>query len=360
VRANACTIFVLLFDLSTIRYTEITNWRVRMKYRYNFRTGITKIKTKTSIAFSTTALGITGLVMSFAIPLGAGAANSTIYNNVPNPTAGNYPSQPFEAQSASEFGGQVQFAGTARENPTVTVLMSSWGCQTGHWTSGDCSTAPGATFSEPVTLNIYNVGAGDSVGSLVATSTQTFNIPYRPSADNLNCTGANAGKWYSTTDNTCYNGYATPITFSLTGVSLPNNVIISVAYNTSDYGSNPYGRTTACASTAAGCGYDSLNVALTGVASTGSQPAPNDAYFNSHLGQFYCDGGTGGVDVFRLDAGCWTGFQPMIKVDAGYKMPTNKDQCKNDGWKAYGTTFKNQGDCVSFVATGGKNQPSKP
>jgi hypothetical protein len=38
--------------------------------------------------------------------------------------------------------------------------------------------------------------------------------------------------------------------------------------------------------------------------------------------------------------------------------PTNKDQCKNDGWKTFGTTFKNQGDCVSFVATGGKNQPS--
>jgi hypothetical protein len=35
--------------------------------------------------------------------------------------------------------------------------------------------------------------------------------------------------------------------------------------------------------------------------------------------------------------------------------PTSKDQCKNGGWKDFGTTFKNQGDCVSFVATGGKN-----
>ena len=37
-------------------------------------------------------------------------------------------------------------------------------------------------------------------------------------------------------------------------------------------------------------------------------------------------------------------------------MPTSKDQCKGDGWKSYGTTFKNQGDCVSYVATHGKNQ----
>jgi hypothetical protein len=39
--------------------------------------------------------------------------------------------------------------------------------------------------------------------------------------------------------------------------------------------------------------------------------------------------------------------------------PTSKDQCKDGGWKTFtNPSFKNQGDCVSFVATGGKNQPS--
>ena len=38
-------------------------------------------------------------------------------------------------------------------------------------------------------------------------------------------------------------------------------------------------------------------------------------------------------------------------------LPTAKDQCKNGGWRAFGV-FKNQGDCVSFVATNGKNQPA--
>jgi hypothetical protein len=38
-------------------------------------------------------------------------------------------------------------------------------------------------------------------------------------------------------------------------------------------------------------------------------------------------------------------------------LPTSKDQCKKNGWLNYGI-FKNQGDCVSFVATGGKNPPS--
>lgn len=39
--------------------------------------------------------------------------------------------------------------------------------------------------------------------------------------------------------------------------------------------------------------------------------------------------------------------------------PTDKDQCKKNGWKSFNNpSFKNQGDCVSYVATGGANQPN--
>jgi len=38
-------------------------------------------------------------------------------------------------------------------------------------------------------------------------------------------------------------------------------------------------------------------------------------------------------------------------------LPTTKEQCFKDGWKKFGV-FKNQGDCVSFVATKGKNPPA--
>jgi hypothetical protein len=41
---------------------------------------------------------------------------------------------------------------------------------------------------------------------------------------------------------------------------------------------------------------------------------------------------------------------------------TSADQCKGDGWKAVSSaddiTFKNQGDCVSYVVTKGKNKPA--
>jgi hypothetical protein len=40
-------------------------------------------------------------------------------------------------------------------------------------------------------------------------------------------------------------------------------------------------------------------------------------------------------------------------------VPVSKEQCKNGGWQyltdSNGKPFKNQGDCVSYVATGGKN-----
>jgi hypothetical protein len=39
--------------------------------------------------------------------------------------------------------------------------------------------------------------------------------------------------------------------------------------------------------------------------------------------------------------------------------PAAKDQCKHGGWRSFGV-FKNQGDCVSFVATGAKNPPAAP
>jgi hypothetical protein len=45
----------------------------------------------------------------------------------------------------------------------------------------------------------------------------------------------------------------------------------------------------------------------------------------------------------------------IVVTDAS-PLPTSKEQCKNGGWRTFGV-FKNQGDCVSFVATEGSNPP---
>jgi len=43
-----------------------------------------------------------------------------------------------------------------------------------------------------------------------------------------------------------------------------------------------------------------------------------------------------------------------LEVDC---LPNDVAECKDGGWRTF-EVFKNQGDCVSFVATNGKNQPS--
>ena len=53
-------------------------------------------------------------------------------------------------------------------------------------------------------------------------------------------------------------------------------------------------------------------------------------------------GGSGGFDL-------WITTRAQI-------FPTTKDECKNGGFERFGI-FKNQGDCVSYVATGGTNDP---
>ena len=109
-------------------------------------------------------------------------------------------------------------------------------------------------------------------------------------------------------------------TVSLGSLDLPDKAIISVAYNTTHYGYAPIGESAPCYGTSGGCGYDSLNVAVTDPASpspsVGSNPLPDDAYFNSSTGGQYCDGGSGGTGTFRLDSGCWTGYQPVFSVTA--------------------------------------------
>lgn len=284
---------------------------------------------------------------------------TVVYNNIASPQPPNVPSVGYEATSTSEFGGQIGLSGTIRSDPKVTVLMSSWACQAGSWTSG-CTTTPGATFTHLVTLNIYEVGSGGSVGDILATDTETFTMPYRPTSTPDLC-GGDSQKWYNTTTGQCKYGLAFPISFSFSGITLPNNVIIGVAYNTSNYGAFPLAPK-ACNTLPEGCPYDSLNVGIQTSLTVGSLPLPDDAYLNSSWAGAYCGGSTG---TFRLDVHddtqnppCnWTGYQPSFKVEASavaVAPPTNKDQCKKDGWMNFNNpSYKNQGACVSSVAVSG-------
>jgi hypothetical protein len=46
-----------------------------------------------------------------------------------------------------------------------------------------------------------------------------------------------------------------------------------------------------------------------------------------------------------------------ITVHDAVPFPTSKEQCRNGGWRNF-PGFKNEGDRIAFVATGGKNPPA--
>jgi hypothetical protein len=98
----------------------------------------------------------------------------------------------------------------------------------------------------------------------------------------------------------------------------------------------------------------------------GTTPNWGSAYSASHTyqTQFTGDSASFLINDTPVDSpwfqGWWGDNSGSLTVDV-YRVntnPTSATQCKNNGWKAYGV-FKNQGDCVSFVASGAQNLPAK-
>jgi hypothetical protein len=82
-------------------------------------------------------------------------------------------------------------------------------------------------------------------------------------------------------------------------------------------------------------------------------PCPGSFGLNQGSGNA---GAVSNADALYLSV---NGDKTTFDLERDEPMPTTKEQCKNGGWQSYGTTFKNQGDCISFVATQGKNEPGK-
>jgi hypothetical protein len=203
----------------------------------------------------------------------AGIKSSTIYNSTaPNGGPTNLPSYGPEAYSFKTIGDQINFAGTARTLSSATVTMSSWACQTGSWNS-NCITEAGATFSQEITLNIFDAATYTAgLSTPIATSTKTFEIPYRPSTspkclDLVSPDGAiRPDGWYSPSSKSCKNGLANDVTFNFSNVTLPDAVVYEISYDTNNYGPNPRHE--------AGP-YDSLNVAINPTPSVGTSTDPH-------------------------------------------------------------------------------------
>ena len=268
---------------------------------------------------------------------GDGQKSGVIYNSLLTPLPGNLPSQPFEAQAVSEFGNAVNFSsGASHAIIKVVVTMSSWGCATGSWYLNTCNTPEDSSFSLPITLNVYGPSTdGTNPGAKIASVTNTFKIDYRPSASPM-CTGPDAGKWYDKSSKTCFNGLAQNITFDVKNVKVGSSAIFGIAYNTTDYGYAPIGHRAACFSTPQGCGYDSLNVALTQDptdVTVGTSVVPGKLWLASTSAGTYADNGAAGLGAFRIDspnvAAWWAVNAPYTA--APWYVPAIKVSASNAG-----------------------------
>lgn len=224
-----------------------------------------------------------------------------IYNSILSPLPPSSPSLGYQATSTDQFGNMIQFAGTARDLNLVEVVMTNWAYESKYQPVG---TSEG--FNHNLTFNIYDVGSGNTVGALLATETVNAFIPWRPEPS-TGCTG-NA---YSM-DGNCYNGSNSIVTFAFSGVTLPDQVIYGLSYNTQTHGDNPIG--------AAGP-YNSLNFGLaTVVPNVGVDPVAGTLYWDTSHGPFYADNGAGGIDIFRADAD-WGSYTPQARFNATSEVP---------------------------------------
>ncbi|MCU1392875.1 MAG: N-acetylmuramoyl-L-alanine amidase [Ilumatobacteraceae bacterium] len=312
-----------------------------------------------------------GLALALAVPVisatsavSVGAAPNdpvVVYDSIGATTRGNTPSTGFEATSTSELGDAVRLAPGPRALTSVTVDMSSWACQTG--TGLTCTTTPGATFTHPLTLNVYAVSGPDSApvisGLPIATATGTFTIPYRPSADP---TCADQTQWHDAANSACYSGKLAPVTFTFPGTIVPSRIVWTIAYNTTHHGYAPIGEGASCYGTTSGCPYDSLNVAdltLSPNAFVGTDLDESANFVSSTWSGEYCHA-AGGVGVLRNDgdptacdgpsAGS-AGYRPLATIVAKPVTSTSStvvvDPQNSHGWrfiddgadKVIGSTF---------------------
>ena len=246
---------------------------------------------------------------SFRIAFGlvfAGLALSAapVYSTIPTPLPYNLPSLGYEANQTSEFGSLIALNGG---NPatlvSATVVLSDWALESTYEKVG---TSTG--FFVPLTLTLYNTGAGWNVGAAIYTATISAFVPWRPEADPT-CGG---GAWRAG-DGNCYSGLAAEATFALPAVSVPGQFIYGVAFNTADYGYSP---------THVPGPYNSLNFALSTVAPfVGTNPLPGTVYWNTSTPGNYTDLGVAGVGIFRQDQN-WLPYTPAVEFDAQVPEPS--------------------------------------
>ncbi len=262
-----------------------------------------KIQSPYRRVVAASAAAVLGLLsVGIASPANAAVlASAVVFDASVTPLPGNIPSLGYQANQTAEFGDAIHLAGKNRVLQTATVTMSDWALASDYPTLG-------TSWTHPITFNVYNVDPlGTSLGNLIGSVTQVFDIPWRPIADPTHCPLPSTA-WYSAADAKCYNGLAFNITFDLSSIgTVPNDIVYGIAYNTNTWGAPPLGVPGP---------YESLNVGLnSSTTSTVGDILPDAVFWNTSTAGNYADLGTAGVGIFRRDTN-WTPYRPAVTLTA--------------------------------------------
>jgi hypothetical protein len=334
-------------------------------YNYNIASGVRKIKTRTALVLSAVTLAMSGGTGLSLMIFGTAHASPTpvaVYDALASVTpTTNYPSQPFQAQQTSEFGDYVHLsAGSARQLDSINLTMSNWAKEgtaaNEAWCLANTVSCDSTGYTWPITVNLYanTLDTHDVPTTSLGSKTVNVHVPWRPASDSSCTLTSNGTGWLENGHCVNFSGIAFNANFNLASLnlSLPNDVIVGFAYNTQSYGNNP---------TSVDGPYNSLNIAVpeNNPVTVGSDDSTGSVFWNTSTQDYYSNGNCVAGTFCKDTSWSPNGTVAMqINVTPTVNSPTNKDLCKKDGWMNYtdanGTTFKNQGDCVSFVATNGK------
>ena len=250
------------------------------------------------VALSSIAV-ITPPANAAVIPTGA-----TAYSSLVTPLPNNLGSIGAEAYEFAHLGNEISPVTSTQPVQTARVTFSTWACESqGPPATGSCMTTPGATFPLAVTITFYSVNAQHSLGSSLASITQTVAIPYRPSTTPNCLPGSGWGA-------TCSGGQAVVISLNLAPMHfvLPSQVVYAISYDTMHQGLHPSGVAGPADSVNVALSHDPTNVTV------GSDALAGTLWWDTQHPANYCDGGTGGVGIFRLDSpnvpSCWGATSP--------------------------------------------------
>jgi hypothetical protein len=340
-------------------------------YRYSATRRVQKIKTKTAIAITAAALAISGGGgLSLAI-LGTTHADSAAVNFEP------------PAYSVGNINGQNGWSKTGGYDAVVvanTYGYSTFGTQSLRISNSVTSGSFGdQTFSPPLAQQAGETNAFDKNGSPVASPLPRFEAQFdlasttkseQPgmalsvSPDNGSGARMSYLRFEDQTDGVhVFFDDVTDPTHAVNADTFNENDIATLSYAVPhtvkfsiDFHNGPDNDVVKI--------YIDGSLATTGTSwedyylfDTESNPVPQNNNSRTVSSLLFREGGT------AVPANAGNGYLidslSLVSGAIPSSAPTDKDQCKGDGWKslkdANGNSFKNQGACVSYVASNGKS-----